>query len=110
MTRLELQHFLETIPGLRKVYFQPPTNIRMEYPCIRYKLEGIPKVHADNKLYLMNGKYNLTLIDHDPDSCIVNKVMQLPYCSFDNFYASDNLNHWVFTLYINNKEDKHNGR
>jgi len=35
--RLELQEVLESLLGSRNVYFQPPLNLKMNYPCIIYK-------------------------------------------------------------------------
>jgi len=31
-TRLELQNLLENILGSRNVYFQPPENLKLNYP------------------------------------------------------------------------------
>ena len=43
--------------------------------------------------------YMLTYIDKDPNSKNVEKISNLPYCEFDRFYTSDNLNHYIFTIY-----------
>jgi hypothetical protein len=31
---------------------------------------------------------------------MVDDILALPYCQFDRSYVSDNLNHFVFTLYF----------
>ena len=99
-TRLGLDATLRDILGSSNVYFQPPENLKMRYPCIRYSLYDIQNGHADNLPYLSNNAYQLTLIAPDPDNPYVNKIKDLPLCSFDRYYAADNLNHYVFTIYI----------
>lgn len=98
--RVELQDILEKISGIKHAYYAPPTNLTMEYPCIRYELSSIFRRNADNIPYLGAKRYTLTLIDEDPDSPIMMAILQLPYCSFDRFYTADGLNHFVFTLYF----------
>lgn len=98
--RLELQSLLEGILGSRNVYHQPPASIKMKYPAIRYNRKSMTTHHANNGIYLSMTEYEVILIDENPDSVFVDKLAQLPYCKFDRQYASDNLNHYVFTLYF----------
>lgn len=98
--RLELQTLLETLLGSRNVYFQPPASISMQYPAIRYSLNDIENLHADNRVYSQRKSYSVTLIDWNPDNVYVDKLSALPTCSFDRHYVADNLNHYVFTLYF----------
>ena len=98
-SRLNLQTELETILGSRNVYFQPPSSVRMQYPAIVYSRKGIEKRSANDCAYRKLSSYEVILVDKNPDSKFVNKILDLPYCSFDRHYESDNLNHDVFTLY-----------
>lgn len=98
-TRLELQTELETILGSRNVYFQPPENIKMLYPCIVYGPTQEYVQFADGQRYLFKWRYQVTVIDKDPDSLIPNKVALLPMCKIDRIFASNNLNHYVYNLY-----------
>lgn len=98
-SRLELQELLENVLGSRNVFFQPPESIRMDYPAIVYSLNRITGNHADNIVYLKRKEYELTIIDWDPESEIIEKVLKLPFCKFDRSYKADDLNHFVFTLY-----------
>ena len=91
--------FRSNILGNDNVYFQPPPNIQMKYPAIRYELSGINVGHADDRPYRTAKKYTVTIIDRNPDSVLPDLMMALPFCSFDRHYAADNLNHWVFTLF-----------
>lgn len=97
--RLELQAMLETLLGSRNVYFQPPESIKLQYPAIVYSLSDIRNTHASNVVHKKDTAYSLTYIDEDPDSENVEKISRLPYCDFDRFFTSDNLNHYTFTLY-----------
>ena len=99
-SRLDLQRLLEDIMENRNVYFQPPSTLKMKYPAIRYGLNSIDNVHADNAVYAQNNSYTITLIDKDPDSKYVNKIVCLPKCSFTTSYSSDGLNHWVFKIFF----------
>lgn len=81
------------------VYFQPPSNVQMRYPAIRYKLTRIDRDHANNGAYLRHFGYEVTVIDKDPNSPIANNITKLPMCSYNRSYFADNLNHWVFILY-----------
>lgn len=96
--RLALDSVLRGIIG-NNLYFQPPENIKMGYPCIRYELMDINAQYADNHAYKYKKAYEVTIIDPNPDSPYPDRVMVLPFCSFQRFYIADNLNHFVFKLY-----------
>ena len=96
--RLEIQQLLETLAP--NVYFQPPANVQMEYPCIVYKRTYALTDFAGNKPYRYKKRYQVTVIDRDPDSEIPDKVAALPMCRFDRFFTADNLNHDVFNVYF----------
>ena len=99
-TRVDLQSLLEEILGNTNVYFQPPDNLEINYPCIIYMRDYIKPEYADNSTYSFAKRYEITLIDKDPDSAMVDKLASLPMCSFDRHFTSDNLNHDVFNLYF----------
>jgi hypothetical protein len=98
--RLDLQELLVGILESGNVYFQPPENTKIEYPCIVYKRDFILLDWADNKSYLKSNRYLVTTIDRDPDSLIPDKIAALPNCVYDRFYTVDNLNHNVFKLFF----------
>lgn len=98
--RPNLQTILEEILGSRNVYYQPPESVKMNYPAIVYEFEGLVNTYADGGVYLTKHKYSLILIDKNPDSLFVGKINRLSFCSFVRHYKSDNLNHYVFTLYF----------
>lgn len=97
--RIGLHTNLMNILGSNKVYYQPPESIRLEYPCILYELDDIPTSKANNKNYLKDKRYSITLIHKDPENGVVDRLLELPLISFDRSYQADNLHHFVFTLY-----------
>lgn len=96
--RLELQALLEGM--VDNVYFQPPENVKMVYPCIIYNRDFILTDWADDKPYLMRNRYLVTVIDRNPDSVLPDQLAALPLCVYDRFYTADNLNHHVFKLFF----------
>lgn len=96
--RLDLQALLLTI--CPNVYFDPPESIRMVYPCIIYNRYRINVVHADNAPYKHDTRYQVTVVDRNPDSEIVDRVKQIPKVFYERFYSVDDLNHDVFTLFF----------
>lgn len=97
--RIKLQTLLENILGSGNVYFQPAENVRMKYPAIVYNRSDIDSYHANNLVYLNKTKYQVTIIDRDPDSKVVEHMSELPYCAFKQHFVSDSLNHDIFDLY-----------
>lgn len=98
-THLELQSKLEELLGSDQVYYQPPESVKMEYPAIVYSKGGIRNFHADNTKYLTKNRYEVTVIARLPDNEVINKLLELPFSSYDRHYNSDNLNHDVLTIY-----------
>ena len=99
--RLDLQAKFEEILGSRNVYYQPPASVKMQYPAIVYRRKDVDTRFANNVVYMQSSSYEVVLIDKNPDSEFVDKILRLPYCSYDRHYAADNLNHDVFTIYNN---------
>lgn len=98
--RLDLQAILEAIPGVTKVYFNPPATVKLEYPAILYHRDYAYTEFADNKPYRHCKRYMVTVVDGDPDSEIPDSVAALPLCVFNRFYTADNLNHDVYNLFF----------
>ena len=96
--RLQLQSLLETIT--EHVYFQPPENLKMQYPCVVYHRDFAETDHADNAPYRHTLRYMVTVIDRNPDSDLPGKVAELPMCTFNRFFTADNLNHDVYTMFF----------
>lgn len=98
--RLDLQALLVETLGSNHVYFQPPEDLKIQYPCIVYRRDRANSTHADNELYRFVQRYTVTVIDANPDSDLHLKVAKLPMCSYNRFYTADKLNHDVYNLFF----------
>ena len=97
--RLELHNVLLGIMTNGNVYHQPPENFKMKYPCIVYERDNDYIFHANNDKYNKRLRYTVTLIDKDSLSQYFEPILDLPMCSYDRHFTSDDMNHDVFTLY-----------
>lgn len=99
--RLELHNQLINIILNNNVYYQPPENFKMNYPCIIYNQEPGDVKRANNKVYKYTQKYNVTFIfNGSNDGVILNMLESFIHCELDNIFVNDNLYHYVFTLYF----------
>jgi hypothetical protein len=99
-TRLEFQDVLVGVLGSNSVYFQPPTNVRMSYPAIVYNRDYRAVQYADNAVYTQTRRYQVTVIDPDPDSPISDLVGDLAMSTFVRHFTADNLNHDIYDVYF----------
>ena len=98
--RLKLQSILEELLESRNVYYQPPESMKIEYPAIRYSVSDISSRHANNSKYSNFTRYEIIVINDEPDHEVIQKILELPLSSYDRHYVSDNLNHDTITLYF----------
>jgi len=96
--RLQLHSLLVEITAY--VYFQPPSNLKLQYPCIIYERDSATSAFADNGPYRYTKRYTVTVIDRDPDSALPDKIAALPLATHTQFFAANDLNHDVFNLYF----------
>ena len=103
--RLELHKKLCDILGCPetgvscRAYFQPPSSVKMQYPAIVYSLDDVDSTYANDVTYLTTKRYAVTVIDKNPDTDLIDKVMTLPMCYFNRSYTRDNLNHFVLEVF-----------
>ena len=98
-TRLNLQAKLEELLGSKHVYYNPPENLKMEYPAIRYCKSDEEDIYANNIKYLSMSVYDLVVIDKKPDNPVIKKLLELPYSEFDRHYVADGLNHDIIRIF-----------
>lgn len=96
--RSKLHDLLKAITD--NVYFQPPENTAIKYPCIIYNREDSEFKHANNQLYDQYKRYTVMVIDKDPDSELPDEVAKLPMCTYNRFYTADGLNHDVYQVFF----------
>ena len=56
-TTRQLQDELKLLLGSNNVYFQPPKNLQMHYPCFTVSLGSASQAMADNKTYTYTEDY-----------------------------------------------------
>lgn len=72
----------------------------MAYPAIVYERSSGDTVFADNVPYRREKRYQVTVIDRDPDSVIPDAVADLPSSTEVRFFAAGQLNHSVYNLFF----------
>lgn len=83
-----------------RVYYNPPSSVKMKYPCIRYKSVPPDIKRANNGIYNKTNGYEAIVIDPDPDGIIADTILyRFQQCSIVQMYAADNLNHTVLKIY-----------
>ena len=98
--RLKLQAKLEEMIGSKHVYFQPPASVKLSYPCVVYNIGNGDAKRADDTIYSYTNSYTVTFIYKNPNVDILERVLkEIPMSSVNATYCSDNLNHYVFTIY-----------
>lgn len=96
-SRIQLHNELRLFSN--NVYFQPPANFKMEYPCIVYSKSRDSTSYADNDIYKARDVYNVTLIENDPDSLVAKNIRDhFRYCFIQSYLVKDNLHQTTLTL------------
>lgn len=98
--RLKLHDELQKALGIKNCYFQPPESLKLQYPCIIYKINTGDTQFAGDMPYVFRRQYELVLVSKNPDEPFIDKIAyHFPMSRFGRFYTADNLNHWTFTIY-----------
>lgn len=98
--RLSLHNKLVELLGSSNVYYQPPSNVKLVYPCVLYNQNVGDSKKASNKLYTYKESYDITFIFRTSNDNIVNSMLtEFTYCSESRRYIAENLYHYTFTLY-----------
>lgn len=99
-SRYDLHDKLKELIGNDHVYFQPSESVKLVFPCIVYNLDTGDTQYAADMPYTFTRRYQLMYISKNPDSELIDKIAKsLPSIRFDRFYASDNINHYIYKLY-----------
>ena len=98
-SRRELDTILRQTLGSSNVYYQPPASVKMGVPCIRYQLNKLQDIRANNKFYNEFHEYQVIYITRSAEDPKIDELLALPLCRFDRTYISENLYHYVYTIY-----------
>lgn len=96
----DLQNLMKSLAGVQDAYIQAPTE-GMEFPCIMIE-RGLPSSvkRADNRIHFLKKGYTLTVMDRAPDSPIPDLVEGLQYATFDRYFKTNGLHHFVFQMFF----------
>lgn len=98
--RLDLHKELLALFSPNKVYYEPPETVKLTYPCIVYNRDYIKTVKADNRNYVKDNRYQLTVIDRNADNPVIEDILEhFQFASYDRTFVSDGLHHDVISLY-----------
>lgn len=97
-SRMDLHEKLVEALGSEEVYYQPPENVKMQYPSIVYAMDSLPTRYADDLPYMKTKVYTVTFISRNPVDPIFDRISEIRSCRFDRHFVSDNLHHNVFTI------------
>ena len=97
--RLEFHQALVALLGSEYVYFQPPPDRQMVYPCILYERDSQSIKRGDTIAYNARQRYQVTYIDRDPDGDKIKALTEFPLSAFSRRFATSGLNHDVYSIY-----------
>lgn len=99
-TRDEVQALLEEVLGSKNVYFQAPPNTGMKYPCIVYRFSNFHRENADNKPYILTGRWEIHHMYKSIKNDMKNTMLFIaPYVSFDRRLVTDGVYNDFYTIY-----------
>lgn len=97
--RLLFHDVLTDLLGSDNVYYQPPPDRQMQYPCIVYERDNQSVLRSDNLVYNLRQRYQVTYIDQNPDGDPIDALASLPFSAFNRHFVTSGLNHDVFSIY-----------
>lgn len=98
--RVKISKMLHNALGSDNVYFDPPESIKMNYPAIVYTRAKINTKSADNRKFYIYDRFEVTFIRKDPDSEVLDNLLEMPFTEHLRNYKSTDLYHDVFTVYV----------
>lgn len=102
--RLFLQSLLENAFPDVTIYYRPPGNILLNYPCIVYARKAFEPSFSNMSTYVVGNRYEVMLISRLPGYSNVRKMFDLHgqvIIGSNDSYENDDLVHDVFTISVN---------
>jgi len=97
--RLLFHSVLTGVLGSNNVYFQPPPDRQLQFPCIVYERDNQSVLRSDNVAYNLRQRYQVTYIDQNPDGDPIDALAEVPLSAFSRHFVTSGLNHDVFSIY-----------
>lgn len=100
-TREEVQQLLEDILGSDNVYFQEPPNREMKYPAIVYSFNNFNRMDADDKPYILHGRYQVIhMYRHIKNDLKTKFITEIPYCYFERRMVTNGIYNDYYVINI----------
>ena len=96
--RLELDAAIRSALGSSNVYFQPPESVHLRYPAVVYSLSSVRETFANDRKYNRRRVYSAILIDPDPDTELLDRMLDIPHSKLVRSFKADNLNHYEIQI------------
>ena len=107
-TRLFLHGLLQSAFPNTSIYYRPPGNILLEYPCIIYEKKAHEPAFANSYPYAIGVRYQVTLLSKLPGNSNTQVIFGLANQGVividSDSYESDDVVHDVFTISVNSLE------
>ena len=93
-----LEGFQEAAGETPHVYYQPPENLKIVYPCFVYSDSDVEVLYANDMPYLQYQEYVVTYMTRKASPPLVDAILRLPRVRFDRHYTSENIHHYAFVM------------
>ena len=98
--RMQLHKILINLLGSDHAYYDPPENVKLQYPCFIYSDENPYVRNANNRLYTFTRAYNVIYINKNPDNGMTQKMFEaFQYVRAGSSYVTEGLHHYTFDIY-----------
>ena len=99
-TRAEVQKLLEEVLGSKNVYFQPPPNTSIKYPCFVFKFNKFHRRNADNTPYILTGCWEVHHMYKSVNNDLKEKMLFIaPWVEYDRRIVADGVYNDYYTIY-----------
>jgi hypothetical protein len=103
--RLFLHSLLETTFPDVTIYYRPPGNILLEYPCIVYERKAFEPTFANTAAYIVGTRFQLSFLSQLPGYSSVQSLYALHgqglIVTSSDSYENDDIVHDVFSISVN---------
>lgn len=103
--RLFLHSLLENVFPDVTIYYRPPGDILLEYPCIKYERKGFEPSYANTSAYVVGSSYQIMFLSILPGYSNVqlfyDLVEQGLVITSNDSYENDDIVHDVFNVSVN---------
>lgn len=82
------------------IYFNPPSNLKIQYPCCVCSINDILNKNADDEVYNQNVRYDCTLITKNVNDPLLKELSKINTFRYSRHYVVDGLHHYAFLIIV----------